>query len=286
MRKMYEILDRAQGGGKTLIFTATKRDCDSLCRALKQDRFDALPIHGDKTQKERDYVLDMYKRGKVSMLVATDVASRGLDVKDITTVINYDFPQNPEDYVHRIGRTGRAGALGVSYTFFTRDDSKKARALISILQQSNQEVPSALRDLAAMGDRFGGGGSRFGGGGRFGGRGGGMGGRGGGMGGGYSSMASGSRHSRSSRSRSPRRDYGDRGGRDRRSRSRSRSPRRDRSRSPPRNDRWGSSSSSSSSSSRSTYTPLPPPPVSVAPSMYSAPPMPAYPPPAPYSGRY
>lgn len=84
----------------------------------------ALAIHGDKQQQERDWVLQEFKSGRSPIMIATDVASRGLDVKDIKYVINYDFPNNCEDYIHRIGRTGRGGATGTSYTYFTTENSK------------------------------------------------------------------------------------------------------------------------------------------------------------------
>merc|ERR1711972_795312 len=97
-----------------------------------------------------------FKEGKSPILVATDVASRGLDVKDIKYVINYDFPNGIEDYVHRVGRTGRAGATGSSYTFFTTDKAKHANDLISGLREANQPVPEELEKLAG-----GGGGRRW-----------------------------------------------------------------------------------------------------------------------------
>ena len=100
-----------------------------------------------------------FKSGTSPILIATDVAARGLDVKDIKYVINYDFPNNVEDYIHRIGRTGRAGAKGTAYTFFTSDNGKQARALVGILQEAGVgEIDPALRDMAAGGGRgFGGG---------------------------------------------------------------------------------------------------------------------------------
>merc|ERR1712185_208496 len=100
----------------------------------------------------------MGKSGKSPILVATDVASRGLDVKDIKYVINYDFPNSIEDYIHRVGRTGRAGATGSSYTFFTQDKFKHAAELIKVLQEANQPVPEELHKLASGG---GGGGRRY-----------------------------------------------------------------------------------------------------------------------------
>lgn len=116
------------------------------------------------------------------ILIATDVASRGIDIGDITHVVNYDFPRNIEEYVHRVGRTGRAGRTGISLSFFTREDWGSAGELIAILEEANQEVPDELREMKkrfeAMKERKdkerslygGGGGGRRGGGGGFGGR--------------------------------------------------------------------------------------------------------------------
>merc|ERR1712110_486621 len=97
-------------------------------------------------------VLNEFKTGKSPILVATDVASRGIDVKDIKYVINYDFPGSIEDYIHRVGRTGRAGATGSSYTFFTSDKFKHAKDLVAVLNEANQPVPEELQKLAGGGD--------------------------------------------------------------------------------------------------------------------------------------
>merc|ERR1719473_2668232 len=88
-----------------------------------------------------------FTSGKSPILVATDVASRGIDVKDIKYVINYDFPNQIEDYVHRIGRTGRAGAMGSSYSFFTSDKFKHAKDLVNVLREASQPVPEELEKL-------------------------------------------------------------------------------------------------------------------------------------------
>jgi ATP-dependent RNA helicase DDX5/DBP2 len=93
-------------GSRVLIFVETKKGCDQLTRSLQGQRYPARCIHGDKTQQERDSTLAEFKEGRFPMLVATDVAARGLDVKDIRIVINFDMPNNIEDYIHRIGRTG------------------------------------------------------------------------------------------------------------------------------------------------------------------------------------
>eukprot|EP01083_Nonionella_stella_P163565 538705_1 len=171
-RRFYTILKDKMNGQKILVFTATKRMADSLTRELRQEGWPALALHGDKNQKERDWVLAQFKSGKTPLVIATDVASRGLDVKDIMVVINYDFPNSVEDYVHRIGRTGRAGATGDSYTLFTSDDAKKAAPLVKVMREANQAVPPELESMAARGGGFGGGRSRgrYGGGGGGGGR--------------------------------------------------------------------------------------------------------------------
>jgi len=177
--KLLKLLEEVMDGGKILIFTETKRGTDQLTRNLRTDGWPALAIHGDKSQQERDWVLAEFKTGKSPIMIATDVAARGLDVKDIKYVINYDFPNSLEDYVHRIGRTGRAGASGVSYTFFTPQNMKLAKELVDVLEESKQEIPPELGQFAQMARSFKGGGrSRYsggGGGGRFGGGGGGFG---------------------------------------------------------------------------------------------------------------
>jgi len=159
---------------KVLIFVGTKRVADDITKYLRQDGWPALAIHGDKEQRERDWVLGEFKAGHSPILIATDVASRGLDVKDVGFVINYDFPNNCEDYIHRIGRTGRAGMKGTSYTYFTTENAKSARDLIAILKEAKADVPPALEEMAMFGgsgggrSRYGGGGSRRGGGGGYG----------------------------------------------------------------------------------------------------------------------
>ncbi|GAB7363137.1 hypothetical protein MBLNU230_g3425t1 [Neophaeotheca triangularis] len=166
---------------KILVFTGTKRVADEITRFLRQDGWPALSIHGDKQQNERDWVLNEFKTGKSPIMVATDVASRGIDVKNITHVFNYDYPNNSEDYIHRIGRTGRAGQNGTAITLFTTDNSKQARDLVKVLQEAKQQIDPRLAEMARYGS--GGGGGR---GGFRGGRGGGRGGYGGGHGGGAS----------------------------------------------------------------------------------------------------
>lgn len=147
---------------KTIIFLSRKYACDGLANELWELGYAVDSLHGDKQQFMRTKVMDQFKRGELRILVATDVAARGLDVKDIAVVINYDFPAGQsgvEDYVHRIGRTGRAGAQGKAYTFFTKDDSKRASELIGVLTRAEQVVPEELRRFGGWG---GGGGGRGG----------------------------------------------------------------------------------------------------------------------------
>jgi len=148
---LLKLLTKVMDGRKILVFSATKRGADDLCRAMRTDGWPALAIHGDKEQAERDWVLNEFKTGKAKVMIATDVAARGLDVKDISTVINFDMPSAMEDYVHRIGRTGRAGASGTAYTFFTRANEKMARELESLVKEAGSEVPSELADMARGG---------------------------------------------------------------------------------------------------------------------------------------
>uniref|UniRef100_A0A5B7A3A1 RNA helicase n=1 Tax=Davidia involucrata TaxID=16924 RepID=A0A5B7A3A1_DAVIN len=156
--RLIRLLKELMDGSRILIFMETKKGCDQVTTQLRLDGWPALSIHGDKNQAERDWVLAEFKSGRSPIMTATDVAARGLDVKDIKCVINYDFPTSLEDYVHRIGRTGRAGAKGAAFTFFTHANVKFARDLIKILQEAGQIVSPALSALVrSAGSVLGGG---------------------------------------------------------------------------------------------------------------------------------
>lgn len=133
---------------KIIVFVETKKKVDDITKCVKSEGFAAISIHGDKSQPERDYVLNEFRTGKFSILVATDVAARGLDVEDVKYVINYDYPNSSEDYVHRIGRTGRCSQIGTAYTFFTTNNQRQAKGLISVLEEAGQAVNVKLQDLA------------------------------------------------------------------------------------------------------------------------------------------
>ncbi|CAH8830492.1 unnamed protein product [Trichobilharzia szidati] len=129
---------------RVLIFTETKKRTDELCEKLQDKGFDATAMHGDKHQKERDRALD----SRISVLVATDVASRGLDINDVRYIINYDYPSQTEDYIHRIGRTGRSDKKGTAYTFFSAKQPRLARELIDVLKEARQTIPDELFKIA------------------------------------------------------------------------------------------------------------------------------------------
>uniref|UniRef100_A0A915IAC9 RNA helicase n=1 Tax=Romanomermis culicivorax TaxID=13658 RepID=A0A915IAC9_ROMCU len=154
-RRVKDVVEQLFSDGnqsKILIFAETKRKVDDLTRDLRLSGFSALGIHGDKSQTERDFVLHDFRSGGTKILVATDVAARGLDVDDIKCVINYDMPNGIEDYVHRIGRTARSGRLGTSYSFFTYGDSRLAKDLVKILNESNQEIHPKLHEMTSSSD--------------------------------------------------------------------------------------------------------------------------------------
>ena len=176
-RALFDNLERIMDGRKVLVFTATKRTADSLTRDLRGNGWEARAIHGDKSQQERDRVLEEFRNGRITLMIATDVASRGIDISDIKTVINFDMPNNLEDYVHRIGRTGRAGKTGTAISFFTDSNARMGRDLVALMREAKQEVPEELMAMAANargkgghgrgGHGGGGGGSRYGGGGGY-----------------------------------------------------------------------------------------------------------------------
>jgi ATP-dependent RNA helicase DDX3X len=153
---LLDILHSMPPGGLTLIFVETKRAADALSDFLLNSNFPATSIHGDRTQRERERALEMFRRGQTPVMVATAVAARGLDIPNVTHVINYDLPSDIDDYVHRIGRTGRAGNTGLSTAFFNRGNRNITRDLLDLLKEANQEVPSFLEAIAREGGFAGG----------------------------------------------------------------------------------------------------------------------------------
>jgi len=130
------------------IFCNRKRDVDVLAKWLERRGHSAKPMHGDLDQKQRTQTLQAFKEGKIVLLVCSDVAGRGIDIDDVSHVFNYNVPFNADDYVHRIGRTGRAGKTGHAYTLATRDEEKLVDAIEKLIKQKIPvfEIPGAKSD--------------------------------------------------------------------------------------------------------------------------------------------
>uniref|UniRef100_A0A8C3K4P8 RNA helicase n=1 Tax=Calidris pygmaea TaxID=425635 RepID=A0A8C3K4P8_9CHAR len=148
---MQSFINSMKPKDKVIIFVGKKVTADDLASDFGLLGIPVQSLHGNREQCDREQALDDFKTGKVRILVATDLASRGLDVHDITHVFNFDFPRNIEEYVHRVGRTGRAGRTGEAVTLVTRSDWRVASELIDILGRANQVVPD---ELIAMAERY------------------------------------------------------------------------------------------------------------------------------------
>ncbi|GMG19746.1 unnamed protein product [Ambrosiozyma monospora] len=147
-KKLLQLLQKYHGGkhanDKVLIFALYKKEASRVERTLKYKGYDVAALHGDLSQAQRHQALDSFKKGECNMMLATDVAARGLDIPNVKTVINLTFPLTIEDYVHRIGRTGRAGQTGVAHTLFTEQEKHLAGALMNVLRGGDQDVPEDL----------------------------------------------------------------------------------------------------------------------------------------------
>lgn len=141
---------------RTLIFCNTKKKVDELADLLKQQGFQAEGLHGDLSQAQRDVAMNRFRNGGASILIATDVAARGIDVDDVEAVINYDIPQDIEYYVHRIGRTGRAGRKGRSFTFANSREIGKIREIERVCHTTitEKKLPGAAKVLKAKADKY------------------------------------------------------------------------------------------------------------------------------------
>lgn len=133
---------------KCLVFTNTKRDADYLENVCQNNNIRARSIHGDKTQSNRENTLRAFRGNNIKVLIATNVVARGIDITDINVVLNYDFPSNIEDYVHRIGRTARGNDTGLSLSYLNNDNINQLGSdLQKLLMKSNQKIPSFLENL-------------------------------------------------------------------------------------------------------------------------------------------
>jgi ATP-dependent RNA helicase RhlE len=156
-RELLSYLIQTRGLKQVLVFCGTRIGANRLAHQLRKDRIHADAIHGDKTQAERELALQDFKGGKTSVLVATDVASRGLDIEGLPQVINFDVPHSPEDYVHRIGRTGRAGLTGEAISLVSPEDMEAMAAIEKLIKQRIERVlvptfQSGQNVAALMGD--------------------------------------------------------------------------------------------------------------------------------------
>ncbi len=139
-RELLAYLIQSRGLRQVLVFTGTRIGANRLAHQLRRDHIHADAIHGDKSQAERELALDDFKAGKTSVLVATDVASRGLDIEGLPQVINFDVPRSPEDYVHRIGRTGRAGLTGEAISLVAPEDHEALAAIEKLIKKRIERV--------------------------------------------------------------------------------------------------------------------------------------------------
>lgn len=140
-----------EGAGRSLVFVRTKRGADRLVKRLRGRKLEAVAMHGDKSQRQRERALAEFERGDVLTLVATDVAARGIDVDDVARVINYDAPEDREAYVHRIGRTGRAGRTGTGISFVLADQAAEMHKIAAALGLAADVAPPV--NPGAGGDR-------------------------------------------------------------------------------------------------------------------------------------
>jgi ATP-dependent RNA helicase RhlE len=145
-RRAVRQIVRQRGISQAFVFVNSKLGCARLARSLEREGMNTTALHGDKSQDERLKALEAFKKGEVDLLVATDVAARGLDIKDVPAVFNFDVPFNPEDYIHRIGRTGRAGASGLAVTLVSPSDTRLMADLEKLLKRKIEIEPLEFDD--------------------------------------------------------------------------------------------------------------------------------------------
>ena len=148
-RALHQIL-KTRGMKQAFVFVNSKLGCARLARSLEKEGLKTTALHGDKSQDERLKALEAFKTGEVDLLVCTDVAARGLDIKDVPAVFNFDVPFNAEDYVHRIGRTGRAGALGLAVSFVASSDQRLVADIEKLIKTKIELEPMVFDDEQAF----------------------------------------------------------------------------------------------------------------------------------------
>jgi len=145
---LLDLINATESTSLTLIFTETKKGADALDEFLYSRKYKSTSIHGDRTQREREEALLAFRTGEYPILVATAVAARGLDIPNVRHVINFDLPSDIDEYVHRIGRTGRVGNVGLATSFFNDNNRNIVKDLVDLLSEANQEVPQWLETMA------------------------------------------------------------------------------------------------------------------------------------------
>nr|XP_039253499.1 ATP-dependent RNA helicase DDX3X-like [Styela clava] len=162
---LLDLINATDANSLTLVFTETKKGADDLDEFLYSRKYKSTSIHGDRSQREREEALQAFRTGEYPILVATAVAARGLDIPNVRHVINFDLPSDIDEYVHRIGRTGRVGNVGLATSFFNKKNLNIGKDLVDLLMEANQEVPPWLEQMAVNHQKGkpmrGGGGKRF-----------------------------------------------------------------------------------------------------------------------------
>jgi ATP-dependent RNA helicase DDX46/PRP5 len=145
--KLLELLGIYQEQGSVIVFVDKQEHADDLTKRLLKNSYPCMALHGGVDQCDRESIMSFFKSSNMPLLIATSIAARGLDVKDLILVVNYDCPNHYEDYVHRCGRTGRAGNKGFAYTFITPEQSRYAGHILKALELSGTAVPDELFNL-------------------------------------------------------------------------------------------------------------------------------------------
>lgn len=152
---LVELLHKKEG--KCIVFVEKKFDAERMERNLRENGFKAIAIHGDKTQSERQYALRKLNEGAYDILIGTDLASRGLDISNVNLVVNYNYPKTIDDYIHRIGRTGRKGKEGMAISFISGGiQSHQCKELMEVLKKHDQEIPDWFKSMADKNRRYSG----------------------------------------------------------------------------------------------------------------------------------
>jgi superfamily II DNA/RNA helicase len=130
-----------------IVFIEKKYCVDILINTLKKGNYNCIGIHGDRSQDDRNFAIEQFNKGRIPLLIGTDVIGRGIDFDNVEYVINYDPPKNIDDYVHRLGRTGRCGKSGISITFLNNNDTNICRQLIPLLNKNKLRFPEFIYDI-------------------------------------------------------------------------------------------------------------------------------------------